>query len=277
MPANVGANASARAELSPAYSGQVTRSRIAELGALIGDPTRAQLLTLLLDGRASTVGELARASHVALSTASEHLGRLHGAGLVEVQAQGRHRYYRLAGPEVAGLLEAMQALPAPGSASAPETVAGRGAGQPAAAGSDALQVASRTPSELRFARTCYDHLAGSLAVALHDLLITDHDGAPELAPAAPAALALLGVCDIRPASSRRPRLRNCLDWSERRPHLAGATGAALLARLLDTGWLARRRTPRAVRLTRAGQEQLAAAFGPHPCWAPAAGQHGLRS
>jgi DNA-binding transcriptional ArsR family regulator len=255
----------------------VTRSRIAELGALIGDPTRAQLLTLLLDGRASTVGELARASHVALSTASEHLGRLHGAGLVEVQAQGRHRYYRLAGPEVAGLLEAMQALPAPGSASAPETVADRGAGQPAAAGSDALQAASRTPSELRFARTCYDHLAGSLAVALHDLLITDHDGAPELAPAAPAALALLGVCDIRPASSRRPRLRNCLDWSERRPHLAGATGAALLARLLDTGWLARRRTPRAVRLTRAGQEALAAAFGPHPCWAPAAGQHGLRS
>ncbi len=258
----------------------MNRSRIAELGALIGDPTRAQLLTLLLDGRPGTVGELARASHVALSTASEHLGRLHTAGLVEMQAQGRHRYYRLAGPEVAGLLEAMQALPVPGSASppdAPDAPAGRGAGYQAAAGTDALQAASRTPSELRFARTCYDHLAGSLAVALHDLLITDHDGTPELAPAAPAALALLGVSDIRPAGSRRPRLRNCLDWSERRPHLAGATGAALLARLLDTGWLARRRTPRAVRLTRAGQEALAAAFGPHPCWAPAAGQHGLRS
>jgi hypothetical protein len=151
------------------------------------------------------------------------------------------------------------------------------AATPAAAGSDALQAASRTPSELRFARTCYDHLAGSLAVALHDLLITDHDGTPELAPAAPAALALLGVSDIRPGSSRRPRLRSCLDWSERRPHLAGATGAALLTCLLDRDWLARRRTPRAVRLTRAGQEALAAAFGPHPCWAPAAGQHGLRS
>ena len=277
MPANVGANASARAEPSPAYSGQVNGSRIAEVGALVGDPTRAQLLTLLLDGRASTVGELARASHVALSTASEHLGRLHYAGLVEVRAQGRHRYYRLAGPEVAGLLEAMQALPAPGSASAPHSPAGRNAGQPAAAGSDALQAASRTPSELRFARTCYDHLAGSLAVALHDLLITDHDGTPELAPAAPAALALLGVSDIRPGSSRRPRLRNCLDWSERRPHLAGATGAALLSCLLDRDLLARRSTPRAVRLTRAGQDALVAAFGPHPCWAPVAGQHGLRS
>lgn len=255
----------------------MTRSRIAELGALIGDPTRAQLLTLLLDGRASTVGELARACHVALSTASEHLGRLHAAGLVQAQAQGRHRYYRLAGPEAAGLLEAMQALPVPGSASAPDAPAGQSTRYQAAAGSDALQAASRTPSELRFARTCYDHLAGSLAVALYDLLITDHGGAPELAPAAPAALALLGVSDIRAAGSRRPRLRSCLDWSERRPHLAGATGAALLARLLDTGWLARRRTPRAVQLTRAGQEALAAAFGPHSCWAPAAGQHGLRS
>jgi DNA-binding transcriptional ArsR family regulator len=252
----------------------MTRSRIAELGALLGDPTRAQLLTLLLDGRAATVGELARASHVALSTASEHLARLHVAGLVEAQAQGRHRYYRLAGPQVAGLLETMQALPAPGSA---DTQAGRGARQPLAAGSDALQAASRTPSELRFARTCYDHLAGSLAVTLHDLLITDNDGLPELAPAAPAALTLLGVSDTRPAGSRRPRLRNCLDWSERRPHLAGAIGAALLASLLDRGWLVRRRTPRAVRLTRAGQQALAAAFGPHPCWAPMAGQHGFRS
>jgi DNA-binding transcriptional ArsR family regulator len=274
MPANVGMNASAHAEPSPAYSRRVSRSRIAELGALLGDETRVQLLTLLLDGRASTVGELARASHVALSTASEHLARLHEAGLVGVQPQGRHRYYRLAGPEVAGLLEAMQALPAPGAAGGP---AGRDAGQPRAAGTDLLRAASTVPSELRFARTCYDHLAGSLAVVLHDLLIIDHDGAPALAPAAPAALARLGVSDTRPAGSRRPRLRNCLDWSERRPHLAGATGAALLARLLDQGWLVRRRTPRAVRLTRAGQQALTAALGPHPCWAPAAGQHGLRS
>jgi DNA-binding transcriptional ArsR family regulator len=233
-----------------------------------------QLLTLLLDGRASTVGELARASHVALSTASGHLARLHDAGLVGVQPQGRHRYYRLAGPEVAGLLEAMQALPAPGAAGGP---AGHDAGQPRAAGSDLLRAASAVPSELRFARTCYDHLAGTLAVALHDLLISGDAGVPELVPAAPAALALLGVSDARPAGSRRPRLRDCLDWSERRPHLAGALGAALLASLLDRGWLVRRRTPRAVRLTGAGVGALAAAFGPHPCWAPAAGQHGFRS
>ncbi len=89
---------------------------------------------------------------------------------------------------------------------------------------------------------------------------------------------MLGVDDSKLArSGRRPRLRNCLDWSERKPHLAGATGAALLARLLDRGWLVRRRTPRAVRLTRAGREALAGAFGPHPCWAPPPSQHGLRS
>jgi DNA-binding transcriptional ArsR family regulator len=272
---NVGADASAQTEPWSAYSGQMSRSRTAELGALFGGATRAQLLDLLLDGRASTVGELARASHVAMSTASEHLSRLLDAGLVRVHAQGRHRYYRLAGPEVAGLLEAMEALPLPGAAAAQDDP---GAGQPEAPARNALQPGSRTPAELRFARTCYDHLAGSLAVALHDLLVTGaDDGAPELAPDAPAALALLGVDGNQPAGSRRPRLRNCLDWSERKPHLAGATGAALLACLLDRGWLVRRRTPRAVRLTRAGRDALAAAFGPHPCWAPLAGQQGPRS
>ncbi len=278
MTANVGGDTSAQAESSPAYSAEMSRSRIAELGALLGDATRAQLLTILQDGRASTVGELARASHVAMSTASEHLSRLHDAGLVQMHAQGRHRYYRLAGPDVAGLLEAMEVLPRPAAA---DGQAGPGAGQPWPAGRVALQPGSRTPAELRFARTCYDHLAGTLAVALHDLLITgDDDGRPELAPAAPAALAMLGVDESQPADSRRPRLRNCLDWSERKPHLAGATGAALLACLLERGWLVRRRTPRVVRLTRAGREALAVAFGPHPCWAPLAGQHsqhGLRS
>jgi DNA-binding transcriptional ArsR family regulator len=242
-----------------------TGSRIAELGALLGDPTRAGLLNLMMDGRASTVGELARATHVALSTASEHLGRLHSAGLVEVQPQGRHRYYRLAGPEIAELLETIDTLPV----RRPD---------PAAPPPGPLP-ASRTPPELRFARTCYDHLAGSLAVALHSQLIIDHDGHPELAPAAPEALSQLGL-DAVPAAapgSRRPRLRNCLDWSERRPHLAGATGAALLTLLLDRGWVVRRRTPRAVRLTKAGQEALARAFGPHPCWPPAAPAPSMRS
>jgi DNA-binding transcriptional ArsR family regulator len=232
-----------------------TGTRIAELGALLGDPTRAGLLNLMMDGRASTVGELARASHVALSTASEHLGRLHSAGLVEVQPQGRHRYYRLAGPEIAELLESIDTLPLH-----------RPDGNPAAP-SGPLP-ASRTPQELRFARTCYDHLAGSLAVALHGQLIIDHDGHPGLAPGAPAALRQLGLDseNATTRSSRRPKLRNCLDWSERRPHLAGVTGAALLTLLLDRGWVVRRATPRAVRLTKAGQEALTATFGPHPCW-----------
>jgi DNA-binding transcriptional ArsR family regulator len=244
----------------------MTGSRIAELGALLGDPTRAGLLSLMMDGRASTVGELARASHVALSTASEHLTRLSEAGLVAAEKQGRYRYYRLAGPQVAGLLETMDTLPLP-LASRDGPVAPAGA------------VVSRTPHELRFARSCYDHLAGSLAVALHDRLIQDDEGQLRLAPGAAEALGLLGVDlqEARPAGSRRPRLRNCLDWSERRPHLAGATGAALLREMLDRQWVTRRSTPRALRLTRAGREALTSAFGPDPGWEPASAGASLRS
>jgi hypothetical protein len=140
-------------------------------------------------------------------------------------------------------------------------------------------VASRTPHELRFARSCYDHLAGALAVALHDRLIKDDEGQLRLAPGAAEALGLLGVdpAETRPAGSRRPRLRNCLDWSERRPHLAGATGAALLSEMLGRRWVTRRSTPRALRLTRAGREALTGAFGPDPCWQPTATGASLRS
>ena len=168
----------------------MTGSRIAELGALLGDPTRAGLLSLMMDGRASTVGELARASHVALSTASEHLTRLSEAGLVVAERQGRYRYYRLAGPQVAGLLETMDTLP----------LASQNGSVPAAGA-----VVSRTPHELRFARSCYDHLAGSLAVALHDRLIRDDEGQLQLAPGAAEALGRLGVDPgeaARPAGSR---------------------------------------------------------------------------
>jgi DNA-binding transcriptional ArsR family regulator len=236
-------------------------SRIAELGALLGDPTRAGLLSLMMDGRASTVGELARASHVAMSTASEHLSRLSAAGLVQTEKQGRYRYYRLAGPQVAGLLETMDSLPLGGLADV------------------ASVVPSRTPQELRFARSCYDHLAGTLAVALHDILISDDEGQPRLAAGAAEALGALGVDAREPRSggSRRPRLRNCLDWSERRPHLAGATGAALLHEMLGRRWVTRRSTPRALRLTRAGREALTSALGPHPCWQPASPGASLRS
>jgi DNA-binding transcriptional ArsR family regulator len=243
----------------------MTGSRIAELGALLGDPTRAGLLSLMMDGRASTVGELARASRVALSTASEHLTRLSAAGLVVAGRQGRYRYYRLAGPQVAGLLETMDTLPL-ASQNGPVPAAGA--------------VVSRTPHELRFARSCYDHLAGSLAVALHDRLITDDEGQLRLAPGAAEALGRLGVDPgeaARTAGSRRPRLRNCLDWSERRPHLAGATGAALLSEMLGRRWVTRRRNPRALRLTQDGREALTSAFGPDPCWQPASAGASLRS
>ncbi|MEP7023734.1 MAG: transcriptional regulator, partial [Actinomycetota bacterium] len=174
---------------------------------------------------------------------------------------------RLAGPEIAGLLETIDVLPL------------RRADSGTAVPAPAPAPGGRTPHELRFARTCYDHLAGSLAVALHGLLIVDADGHPQLAPEAPAALARLGLDSAQAAApgSRRPRLRNCLDWSERRPHLAGATGAALLTLFLERKWVVRRRTPRAVRLTRAGQEALTAAFGPHPCWQAAEPATAMRS
>ena len=131
-------------------------------------------------------------------------------------------------------------------------------------------VASRTPHELRFARSCYDHLAGALAVALHDRLIRDDEGQLRLAPGAAEALGLLGVDpqEARPAGAGRPRLRNCLDWSERRPHLAGATGAALLSEMLDRRWVTRRSTPRALRLTRDGREALTGVFGRIPAGSP---------
>jgi DNA-binding transcriptional ArsR family regulator len=246
----------------------MTGSRIAELGALLGDPTRAGLLSLMMDGRASTVGELARASHVALSTASEHLTRLHAAGLVQSERQGRYRYYRIAGPQVAGLLETMDALPLPGGEDGPGRSPRPGEG-----------LASRTPQELRFARSCYDHLAGTLAVALHDILVCDDGDQPALAPGAAQALRGLGVDAAWPGprSSRRPQLLNCLDWSERRPHLAGATGAALLSEMLGRGWVTHRQTPRALRLTRTGREALTTALGPDPTWAPQPGTASLRS
>ena len=211
MAANVGADTSAQAESSPAYSAEMSRSRIAELGALLGDATRAQLLTILQDGRASTVGELARASHVAMSTASEHLSRLHDAGLVQMHAQGRHRYYRLAGPDVAGLLEAMEVLPRPAAA---DGQAGPGAGQPWPAGRVALQPGSRTPAELRFARTCYDHLAGRLGVALADTLVMRghvalvQDGG-EVTESGFVFLSKLGVARQNPLFSHLRRRRAC--------------------------------------------------------------------
>jgi DNA-binding transcriptional ArsR family regulator len=216
---------------------------IASVAALIGDPARARILQALGDGRALPATVLAFEAGVAPSTSSEHLARLVAGGLLRVEARGRHRYYRLAGVEVAAALEAL-ALIAP-----TEQVRSLRMGTRAAA--------------LRHARSCYDHLAGRLGVAVMEALLrdgalaSDGDGY-ELTDRGLALLADLGV---RLRASRRPVIRHCMDWSEQRHHLAGALGAAVLARLLELGWLERARQGRALLVTDRGARELAGRLG----------------
>ncbi|MFG1673520.1 ArsR/SmtB family transcription factor [Micromonospora sp. NPDC049282] len=222
---------------------------LAGLAALLADPTRAGFCLALLDGRAWTAGELARSAGVAASTASDHLTRLVRGGLLAEERQGRHRYVRLADPAAAQLVEDLAAR-APAPAAPPRTMR--------AASADAA---------LAYARTCYDHLAGRLGVLLHDALLArgvlDRTGGLALTPTGLSWLADLGVPVEPLRAARRPLVRDCLDWTERRPHLAGALGAALCARLLDLGWTVRG-TGRSLRLTPAGRDALAEALALDP-------------
>jgi DNA-binding transcriptional ArsR family regulator len=226
----------------------MTTSAFAGTAALVGDPTRANMLSALMDGRALTATELARAAGVTPQTASGHLGQLTEAGLLAVTRQGRHRYHRLASAAVARMLESIM------------TVAAEG--WPV----KAIVVGPRDAA-LRRARTCYDHLAGRLAVAIADRLaergqielsadggvLTD-DGADFL-----RGLGVdLGAAPVR--GSGRPFCRPCLDWSERRPHIAGVVGAALCRTCFARGWLRRIEGARAVTITSAGQTALIRAF-----------------
>jgi DNA-binding transcriptional ArsR family regulator len=213
----------------------------AEAAALMGDPARANILAALMDGRAWTAKELAFAAGVSAQTTSGHLARLTEGGLLTVVAQGRHRYYRLAGEAVARAVEALM------------TVAVEAAPR--------RRPASRVGAELAAARTCYNHLAGRLGVALHDALVAG--GAFIVAPdgygVSEAGRALLAGLDIdvtAAARGTRSLARPCLDWSERRPHLAGSLAAALACRCFEQGWIERRSGSRAVRLTRAGAVAL---------------------
>ncbi|MEU9123430.1 helix-turn-helix domain-containing protein [Streptomyces sp. NPDC048506] len=223
---------------TPAYS-----SELARLAALLADRTRATFCLALLDGRAWTLGELAAYAQVAPSTASEHLTRLTEGGLLAEHRQGRHRYVRLAGPRVAELLETLTAQ------LDPPTEAPHG-----------LR-AVHSSAALARGRTCYDHLAGRLGVTITDAMtgcgLLDQDGGFALTDAGRDWLT--GRLDIEPAAlrtGRRPQARGCLDWTERRPHLAGTAGARLCERLLDRRWIRRIGSGRAVRLTRDGATAL---------------------
>jgi len=212
---------------------------LAGRAALLADRTRAAFCLALLDGRAWTPTELARSAKVAVSTASEHLDRLVGGGLLTEHRQGRHRYVRLAGPETAGLIEMIA-----------------GAGEATGERPRSMAAAHRQRN-LRFARTCYDHLAGVAGVALADGLIANGlvgntDGLV-LTGNGRAALQSAGIEVPR---RRRPALRECIDWTERRPHLAGEIGAAICRHAFGAGWISRIGSGRAVRVTPAGVRDL---------------------
>lgn len=207
---------------------------IAAVASILADRSRASICQTLLDGRFRTAGELARAAAITPSTASEHLSRLLAGGLVEVTRQGRHRYYRLAGPDVAAALEALGALaPARPVNGLRESTAG---------------------AALRVGRTCYDHLAGQLGVAVTQGLVRAGVLNRDLAVVDVAALEPFGVA--LPQGSRRPLVRPCVDWTERCYHVAGALPAALTTAMFERGWLTRVGRGRAVRLSDSGRAEL---------------------
>ncbi|MEV0252470.1 winged helix-turn-helix domain-containing protein [Nocardia sp. NPDC050712] len=224
---------------------------LAGLAALLADPTRAEICLVLLDGRAWTAGEVARHAGVAASTATEHLNRLLAGGLLAERRQGRHRYVQLADARVAELLEAMT-----GHLEPPR--------QPVSS----LRVATATAALAR-GRTCYDHLAGRLGVAITDAMIVRELLDPESGFAlTDSGLAWLtgplGVDEAALRKGRRPLVKPCLDWTERRTHLGGAAGAQLCRRLGDLEWVRRSGTGRAVRVTARGAAGLTDLLGIDP-------------
>jgi DNA-binding transcriptional ArsR family regulator len=217
----------------------LTQTLLARTAAAIAEPSRALMLSQLMDARAYTATELAAMAGVAASTASAHLSRLLAAGLIECRPQGKHRYFRLADAQVAGALESLMVV---------------------AAHTDRYALSS-TPPALRRARSCYDHLAGRIAVDLHDALLargwlTGQGGAYQLTECGADRLDELGIHIQVIAASRRRFAYPCMDWSERRSHLGGALGAALMERLIERGWLSREIEGRALRVSAAGRRAL---------------------
>jgi len=220
-----------------------------EIASAIGEPARARILYCLMDSRARTSTELAVVAEVSPSTASAHLNRLKAADLVRVVVQGKHRYYSLEGPDVAHVLEGLSIL----------------------AGAARDQFVPSTPTRLCTARTCYDHMAGRVAVALHDRLktlgwlLTNSAGgsAYDLSSAGAKAIETLGI-DLKATRALRRRFAcACLDWSERRPHVGGALGAALLKVALRKKWVTQDLDSRALSITSIGRRELLLRFDLH--------------
>ena len=223
----------------------ISRYRLAEIAALFGDPTRAGIVTSLWDGRARPAGELARLAGVTPATASGHLSRLVEGGVLRVEPRGRHRYFRIAGPGVADALESLGQLLTPRTTS---------------------REAHGVPEPMARARMCYDHVAGRLGVAITEALIERRlllwrDQAFALPPSGRRWFERIGVDVGALERGRRPLLRGCLDWTERREHLGGALGAALTSDLLERDWIRRERGGRTLFVTREGRSGLARTLG----------------
>src|ERR1700675_929338 len=222
---------------------------IAMVAALVGDPARANMLTALMTGRALTASELAHQAGITLQTASSHLAKLEAGGLIEPEKQGRHRYYRLTDPDVAGVLEGL-------------------AGLAARAGHMRVRTGPKDPALPR-ARFCYDHLAGDLGVQMLDSLkqqklIREQKQDIKLTAEGARFMARALQIDLEAlAHPRRPLCKACLDWSERRHHLAGTLGAAIMSRFTELKWAARDPAPgsRVVNFSRTGEKRFAALFG----------------
>jgi len=216
-------------------------NQIARIAGLVGEPARTGMLLALMDGRALTAHELATAGRVSAATASRHLGLMVEAGLLRVERQGRHRYHRLASADVARVLEGLMQLAAQSAPAAPSIVTGP------------------RDAAMRLARTCYDHLAGGLAVAIAQRLVEDgavriEDDTAQVTPRAVPVLQRLGLeaKALAAPDGRRPACRPCLDWGERRVHLAGRLGAMLCTHCLQQGWLLQKPATRALQLTPRG-------------------------
>lgn len=225
---------------------------IIALAALIGDQARANMLTALISGMALTAGELAREAGITPQTASTHLAKLVNAALIVMEVQGRHRYFRLAGPEVAGALEGLMSL---------------------AARTGAMRTRPGPRDQaMRNARICYDHLAGALAVRMHDalieqgLVVATREGLG-LSPVGRSRFVAEGIDLDALENKPRPLCRACLDWSERRHHLAGSLGAALLMLFFQRGWARRDDKSRTITFAPSGAAQFEKFLEPQPALA----------